>query len=101
MCRISGEGVGLTPFARNTSSFYHITKLKLVPKQLELNALRQREEEALKRCLQAREKRDEETLEARITQLNEKHTKLDEQGRQNFELLNGRFDEIEKIVRGK
>ena len=74
---------------------------KLVPKQLELNALRQREEEALKRCLQAREKRDEETLEARITQLNEKHTKLDEQGRQNFELLNGRFDEIEKIVRGK
>ena len=72
---------------------------KLVPPQQGpegLDALRQREDEALKRCLQAREKREDDTLDARIGRLQAAVAKLDEQARGNFEAVNGRLDVIQK-----
>jgi len=69
---------------------------KLVPSQRELNTLSQREADALKHCLQAREKREDDTLDARIGRLQAAVAKLDEQARGNFEAVNGRLDVIQK-----
>jgi len=65
-----------------------------VPPQQQLSLVRQREGEALKRSLQAREKRVEETLEARIERVQAKLVKIEEQNRANFESINGRFDKL-------
>ena len=72
----------------------------MVPHMQMQNALRQREEEALRKCLQAREKREEETMEAQIERLQAGMTKLDEQGRANFESINGLQDLIRNISGG-
>ena len=62
----------------------------------QLNALRQREAEALRKCLQAREKKKEDTMEAQIERLQAGMTKIDDQGRKNTELIKGLEDLIKK-----
>ena len=69
---------------------------KLVPDMQQLNTLRQREAEALRKCLQAREKKKEDTMEAQIEQLQAGMTKIDDQGRKNTELIKG----LEDLMRG-
>ena len=71
---------------------------KLVPKKVDLDAQQQRERLALKRCLQARKKVKNETHAAQLSRLNARCTKLNEEVQSNFEKLNGRFDEIEKVL---
>jgi hypothetical protein len=73
---------------------------KLLPSMRRLNEYRGQERDALKRCLQTRERRDEETNNARIKRLQASMTKLDVQGRANFEALNGRVDELKAELRG-
>ena len=72
---------------------------KLLPKQQDLNAYQALEEEALRRCLQQREKRDSEQIDARVDKLLEGMQKLEEDGRANFEALNGRLDDLASRVR--
>ena len=69
---------------------------KLVPDMQQLNTLRQREAEALRKCLQAREKKKEDTMEAQIERLQAGMTKIDDQGRKNTELIKGLEDLIKK-----
>jgi len=71
---------------------------KLIPRLRELSAYRANEKDALKRCLQTRERRAEESSEARVERLQVRMDKLDEVGRANFEALNGRIDEIKELL---
>jgi len=70
----------------------------LVPSQQDLDKLQAREGEALKRCLQSQERREKETLEARIDKLQGSVAKTNEQGRANLESFNGRLDEIREML---
>ena len=72
---------------------------KLVPVQQELSVLYQREEEAVKRCLQERERRQSEKSEAQMKLLLDGLMKLDAAGRANFESINGRIDELRVVPR--
>ena len=74
-----------------------LSGFKLLPGNLLLRTYRAQEQEALKRVMEMRKKKEAETIEAQMALLSSAMAKLDAQGRKNFEAVNGCIDEMKAL----
>jgi len=71
---------------------------KKVPPNLELRSFERREQAALKECLRQRSRRHEESNEGKTERLEQTLSKLEEQNRTRFDNVNGRLDNIMRVL---
>ena len=71
---------------------------KKVPSNMELRSFERREQAALKECLRQRSKRQEESTEGKTERLEQTLSKLEDQNRQRFDNVNGRLDNIMRVL---